>query len=226
MAALYRFLSSYEVLIYIILAIGGLFSFRWLWSSWQESRTAVYRLEREFSARRLAQSIAVSALVVILFCAVFFITSFIFPGLPQADLYPTPTLDFISTPTGTLSPAMMTQYANMPAPAPVMNATGCTPGQITITSPEAGDEVKGTVELIGTANVPNFGFYKLEAAPQGGSTWAIFSAGSALIKNGSLGKWNTTALTPGDYQLRLVVTDNQGAALPECIVSVRVLPPQ
>lgn len=95
-----------------------------------------------------------------------------------------------------------------------------------ITSPKAGDEVRGSVELIGTAGIPNFGFYKLEVAPLGGSTWAIFSAGSKPVRNGSLGKWDTTALTPGDYQLQLVVTDNQGAALPSCIVSVRVLPAQ
>lgn len=226
MAAFYRFLSSYEALIYVALAISGLFSFRWLLRSWRESQTAVYRLEREFSARRLAQSAAVSILIVIFFCAEISVTSFILPGLPRADLYPTPTLDFISTPTGTLSPEMMTQFAGMPAQAPRLSATGCTPGQIIITSPAAGDEVKGSVELIGTASVPNFGFYKLEVAPLGGSTWAIFSAGSNLVKNGSLGKWDTTALTPGDYQLQLVITDNQGIALPSCIVSVRVLPVQ
>jgi hypothetical protein len=224
MAAFYRFLSSYEVLIYIVLAIGALFSFRWLWRSWRESRMAVYRLEREYSSQRLAQSAAISALIVILFCIEFFIASFIIPGLPISDLYPTPTLDFISTPTGTLSPQMMTQYAGMPLQGLTPSAAGCTPGQIAITSPIAGDEVKGSVELIGTANVPNFGFYKLEVAAQGGSTWAIFSAGSTTVQNGSLGKWDTTALTPGDYQLQLVVTDNQGAALPPCIVSVRVLP--
>lgn len=226
MAAFYRFLSSYEALIYILLAIGGLFSFRWLWRSWRESQTAVYRMEREFSSRRLAQSVAISTLIVILFCAELSVTSFILPGLPSSDLYPTPTLDFISTPTGTLSPEMMTQYANMPLQVTTPNATGCTPGQIMITSPQPGDEVNGSVELIGTASVPNFGFYKLEVVPLGGSTWAIFSAGSSAVQDGSLGNWDTTALTPGDYQLRLVITDNQGIALPSCSVSVRVLPVQ
>jgi hypothetical protein len=121
---------------------------------------------------------------------------------------------------------MMTQFANAPSRAPTQSATGCTPGQITITSPQSGEEIRGSVELIGSASVPNFGFYKLEVAPQGGSTWAIFSAGSNPVKNGSLGKWDTTALTPGDYQLQLVVTDNQGAALPSCTLPIRVLPAQ
>ncbi len=224
MAAFYNFLASYEALIYILLAIGALFAFRWLWRSWHESRTAVYRMEREFSMRRLSQSTAISTLIVVLFCAELFIVSFIIPGLPASSLS-TPTLDFISTPTGTLSPEMMTQFANLPQPA-VAKTAGCTPAQIMITSPKPGDEVKGSVDLTGTVNIPNFGFYKFESAPQGGANWAIFSAGSVVVRNGSLGKWDTTALTPGDYQLRLVVTDNEGTALSPCVVSIRVLPSQ
>ncbi len=223
MATFYRFLSSYEALIYIILAIGALFSFRWLWRSWRESQTSVYRMEREFSSRRLGQSAAISGLIVIMFCVEFFIASFIIPGLPVSGLS-TPTLDLFSTPTGTLSPEMMTQFANLPPQFSVPSAAGCTPDQIMITSPKPGDEVQGSVDLIGTVNVPSFGFYKFEVAPQGGSSWAIFAAGSNVVKNSSLGKWDTTALTPGDYQLRLVVTDNQGAALSPCVVSVRVMP--
>ena len=67
MAEIYNFLASYEALIYIVLAIGGLFSFRWLWRSWRESQTAVYTMEREFSSRRLGQSAAISMLITVLF---------------------------------------------------------------------------------------------------------------------------------------------------------------
>ena len=42
MAEFYKFLDTYEVLIYILLALGGMFSFRWLWQSWNEWRIAVY----------------------------------------------------------------------------------------------------------------------------------------------------------------------------------------
>lgn len=226
MTAFYKFIASYEALIYIVLALGGLFSFRWLWRSWKESQTAVYRMEREFSSRRLSQSVAISILIVILFCTEFFTASFIIPGLPASELNSTPTLDLISMPTGTLSSAIMTQFANQPLPAALPGSIGCTPNQIIITSPKSGDEVKGSVDLIGTVDIQNFGFYKFEVAPQGGTTWAIFSAGSKVVKNGLLGKWNTTALTPGDYQLRLVVTDNQGTALMPCVISMRVMPLQ
>ncbi|GAB4538142.1 MAG: hypothetical protein Fur002_01140 [Anaerolineales bacterium] len=226
MTAFYQFVRTYEALIYIALALGGLFVFRWLWQSWREARMAVYRMEREFAQQRLVQSTALAALIVVLFCAEFFLASFVIPGLPASTFSVTATPDFLSTPTGTLSPEMMTQFAAQPSGASAPQAEGCTPSQIDITSPQAGDDVSGVVELIGFANIPNFGFYKLEAAVQGGSNWAIFSAGSAPVKNGSLGKWDVAPLTPGEYQLRLVVSDNEGNSLPPCVISVRVAPPQ
>jgi hypothetical protein len=226
MADFYKFLISYEVLIYIVLAIGGLFSFRWLLNSWREWQTAVYSLERQFSSRRLGQSVAISTLLVVVFCFVFSLRTFIIPLLPASVFITTPTLDFISTPTGTLSVEMMTQFANLPAQTAVANATGCTPNQIIFTSPAPGEEIKGTIEVTGTVNIQNFGFYKYEVAPQGSNTWATILAGRTIVLNGSLGRWDTTALTPGDYQLRLVVTDNQGIALSPCVVPVRVIPVQ
>lgn len=226
MADFYKFLSSYEVLIYILLAIGALFSFRWLWRSWREWQTAVYKLEREFSIRRVGQSVAISVLILVLFCFEFFMATFIIPGLPAEAFLTTPTLDLISTPTGTLSPEMMTQFAISPPQAPTASGSDCVPGQVDLTSPKAGDEIKGIIDLVGTVNIANFGFYKYEVAPQGSSTWATISAGRDIVVNNSLGRWDTTALTPGDYQLRLVVTDNQGNALPACIVPIRVVPAQ
>lgn len=226
MIEFYKFLASYEVLIYILLAIGSMFAFRWLWRSWHEFQTAVYSLERQFSSRRLGQSAAISVLIVILFCIEVFMTSFIIPGLPSDVFLTTPTLDLISTPTGTLSAEMMTQFANPPLQTVAANTSGCTPNQIIITSPQPGEEIKGAIELIGTVDIKNFGFYKYEVAPQGSNTWATISAGRSIVNKGSLGRWDTTALTPGDYQLRLVVTDNQGLELPVCVVPVRIVPLQ
>jgi hypothetical protein len=223
MVELYRFLASYEALIYILLAIGGLFSFRWLWRSWREWRIAVFSLEREFSARRLGRSAAISAIIIILFCAEFFMASFVIPGLPADFFLATPTLDVFTTPTGTLSPEMQTQFAEA-LPPQAMSDSGCVPNQIMISFPEPGDEILGAIELRGTVNIPNFGFYKYEIAPAGSDTWVTISAGRAIVNDASLGRWDTTALTPGDYQLRLVVTDNQGQVLTPCLIQVRVIP--
>lgn len=226
MADLLKFLDTYEVLIYLVLAIGAMLSFRWAYRSWREWRIAVYSLEREFSFRRLARSALISFMIALFFCLEFSIASFVIPGLPADFFLSTPTLDLISTPTGTLSADLLTQFAYQGQAQAHPGSAGCIPGQIELTFPEPGDEIKGVVELTGTVNIPNFGFYKYEIAPNGSDTWATIAAGRTVAVNASLGRWDTTALTPGDYQLRLVVIDNQGTSLPACVVPVQVVPNQ
>jgi len=223
MGPVYRTLASYEPLIYIALAIGGLFAFRRMWYSWREWRDSVYGLEREFALRRLGQATAAAFFILALIFVEFFIATFIAPSLPATDILATPTLDLLLTPEGTLSPEQATQAALSPVTQSVPSGmSGCVPDQITITAPEPGDEVSGTVEITGTASVPNFGFFKYEVAPMGSPNWATISAGRETKKNEVLGPWNTTSLTNGDYFLRLVITDNVGVALEPCVIAVRV----
>lgn len=225
MAGLYRFLASYEALIYILLAIAALFALRWLLNSWTEWRQALYKLEREFSLRRMSQAFTITVLIFALFCTEFVVASFVLPGLPADVFQATATLDLLASPAATLSPEIMTQVAAAPSAATPVSAEGCVPDQIMISSPEAAEEINGTVDLQGTVSIPNFGFYKYEVAPQGSDTWVTISAGRTPRTNASLGLWDTTALTPGDYQLRVVVTDNVGQSLPPCVIPVRVTAP-
>ena len=223
MGPVYRTLANYEPLIYIALAIGGLFAFRRMWRSWREWRDSVYGLEREFALRRLGQATAASFLVLALIFVEFFVATFIAPSLPATDILATPTLDLLLTPAGTLSPAEATQAALSPVTQEVPSGmSGCIPEQIMITSPESGEAISGTIQIVGTASVPNFGFYKYEVAQMGSQNWATISAGRDPTVNAQLGSWNTTALTNGDYFLRLVITDNVGASLEPCVIAVRV----
>jgi hypothetical protein len=224
MGPVYRTLASYEPLIYIALAIGGLFAFRRMWRSWREWRDSVYGLEREFALRRLGQATAAAFLILALIFVEFFIATFIAPSLPATDLLATPTLDLLLTPQGTSSPADATQAALSPVTQDVPSGmSGCNPDQIMITSPEPGAEVSGIVKIAGTASIPNFGFYKYEVARLGTQDWATISANRDPKKNAELGEWNTTSLTNGDYFLRLVITDNVGKALDPCVIAVRVV---
>ena len=223
MGPVYRTLANYEPLIYIALAIGGLFAFRRMWHSWREWRDSVYGLEREFALRRLGQATAAAFLILALVFVEFFISTFIAPSLPATDILATPTLDLLLTPAATLSPEQATQAALSPVTQSVPNGmSGCVPDQIMITFPEPGDQVSGTVDITGTARVPNFGFFKYEVAPMGSQNWATISAGREPKVNEVLGRWNTSSLTNGDYFLRLVVTDNVGVSLEPCVIAVRV----
>jgi hypothetical protein len=223
MGPVYRTLASYEPLIYIALAIGGLFAFRRMWHSWREWRDSVYGLEREFALRRLGQATAAAFLILALVFVEFFIATFIAPSLPATDMLATPTLDLLLTPANTLSPEQATQAALSPVTQAVPSGmSGCVPDQIMITAPEPGAPVSGTVQITGTANVPNFAFFKYEVAPMGSQNWATISAKREPVTDGEIGEWNTSSVTNGDYFLRLVVTDNVGVSLEPCVIAVRV----
>jgi hypothetical protein len=224
MGPLYRTLASYEPLIYIALAIGGLFAFRRMWRSWREWRDSVYGLEREFALRRLGQATAAAFFILALVFVEFFIATFIAPSLPATDILATPTLDLLLTPENTLSPEQATQAALSPVTqAAPSGMSGCVPDQIMITAPEPGADVTGTVKITGTANVPNFGFFKYEFAPRGSQNWATISAKRDPVTDGEIGDWNTTSLTNGEYFLRLVITDNVGVAMEPCVIALRVI---
>lgn len=222
MSYVYRSLETYEPLIYISLAILGLFVFRRMWGTWREWRDSVYTLEREYALWNLGRVTALGFLVLGLFFVEFYIATFIAPALPASDLLTTPTLDLLASPQATLPSANSTQAAL--AAQPVQNGmSGCVADQIMITSPKSGDEVQAVVDLIGTADIPNFGFYKYEIAPIGTQHWATISADREPKQAASLGKWNTLSLSNGDYFLRLVITDNVGNSLEACVIAVRVL---
>lgn len=220
MGSVYRTLANYEPLIYIALAIGALFAIRRMWRSWREWRDSVYGLEREFALRRLGQASAVALLLLGLVFVEFFIATFIAPSLPASDIMATATLDLLVTPAETLSPDSTGLPVTQEVPS---GMSGCIPDQIMITSPQPGDQISGTVNITGTANVPNFGFYKYEIAPMGSQNWATIAAKRVPVNNESLGEWNTASLTNGDYFLRLVITDNIGESLEPCVIAIRIL---
>lgn len=225
MDAVYRFLATYEGLIYILLALGGLFAFRWLWKSWRELHESVFGLEREFAMRRLSQALVVCLLILVLFFGELFLASFVVPALPTSDLLATPTIDILNQTEGALSNNPAILLTALPLALDNSSSSGCVPDQLTLTSPEPGQDVRGTVTLVGTVDVADFGFYKYEVSPEGAEAWATVSAGREIVRNGDLGLWDTSTLTPGDYQLRLLVTDSQGQFYSPCIISVRVSAP-
>ena len=79
---------------------------------------------------------------------------------------------------------------------------------------------------LGTVDIPDFGFYKLEMKRPEETTWLTILAGNQIRQGETLGIWNTSLLPPGYHQLGLVVTDNQGKILAPCITQVRVTNPE
>jgi hypothetical protein len=102
--------------------------------------------------------------------------------------------------------------------------------QAGITSPSPGSSVSGDVVIMGSAVDP-FQKYELhfKLDPSGDDAYVYFAGATTPVVNGQLGVWQTGALPPGTYSLRLRVVKidgnyaeyfttnlsvNQGAAAP------------
>jgi hypothetical protein len=199
--------------------------------AWQELRGATFGLERESAQTRLNQAASIMVLILTMIVTEFIVVSFVAPAMPGPIALPTSTLDLFATPENTLAagaaPAETTLTADTTLQPDILSAlsSGCIAGQIQITIPQNGEEVKGVIPVVGTANIPNFGFYKFEIKRPDETTWLTIQAGNVPISDGKLGDWDTSRLSPGDYQLALVVVDNQAKSSPPCVVQVRVSSP-
>ncbi len=226
MALVLRFFATYAPFIYLLLALGFVFSLRRLVDARRRVHESIFGLERELSQRRLNQAVTALGLIGFLAIGEFVLIVFLVPSLPAVSILPTQTINPLGTPTTAF---FIGSFVPIDSPTPGATATvvsnGCIPGQVMITSPQPGDQIQGTVTLTGTANIPNFGFFMYEFAPRGSTQWSTILAKRTPVQDGNLGGWDTSLLPAGDYNLRLVVTDNQARALPACVVPVTVVAP-
>jgi hypothetical protein len=223
MAAILGFFVRLAPFIFIILALGVLVGLRFLAKARSELRGAAYGLEREIAHRHMSQALSILVVVGFLAFTEFFLVVFLVPNIPALSLLSTATINPLATPTRMLPLQLVeTLGSGTPGSIPTLQSTGCIPGQIDITSPQPGAQIQGLITLQGSADIPNFGFYKYEFSPVGSDNWAAIVANNKVVKNNNLGNWDTSAIATGDFQLRLVVTDNQGIELPACIIPLRI----
>jgi hypothetical protein len=226
MVVILGFFIRFAPLIYLLLALGLLFGIRRMVQARNEMRGAAYGLEREIAHHHNVQATSALVLVGFLALAEFVLVVFLVPTIPALMQLATPTMNPLLKPTATFPLEFMeTLGAATPGSTPTIQVSGCIPGQIDITSPKPGSEIKGLITLKGTADIPNFGFYKYEFSPIGAESWAAVVAKRQAVKDGDLGSWDTSANATGDYYLRLVVTDNQGNELPACTIPIRIKTP-
>jgi hypothetical protein len=231
MKEIIRALKFAEIGIYILLGLFVLVWFRKVVIAVNDWRGTYFGLERDNAQRRLSQAVSVLVLLLLVGVLEFFVASFIFPGIPGLEMSSTPTLNPLATATVTLPALALEQTPSSLFPTATLASSlagqtnGCIPGQVELTSPKNGDQIKKLVELKGTIAVQDFGFYKYEYTNQGSDTWTTIAAGNELKPDGSLGLWDVSLIPTGDYLLRLVVTDNKGEMLPPCILSVKIIAP-
>ncbi len=225
-------LERYEIWIYALLGVVLLVYLRRLALSAREWRAAQFGFEKVVAQRKISFALTLVVIFGLLMLAEFVLVSFVAPALPQQRILATPTLDLLSTPTATLGVpeigATPTSESIQATPLAV-TAEGCVPGSIEWLYPKNGDEIQGTVNLDFIVNVVNLGFYKYEYVQAGSTNWETIAADNVPVVNtpepdaAPQHAWNTSALIPGDYQLRLVVTDNANNTFPACTISIRII---
>lgn len=226
MAEVLRFFRDYEIWIYIVLGVFAIWQIRKFVIAWEEVRGAAFGMEREAAQVNLNQAATVLIMLLLMSVAQFVLVYIVAPSVPGAIPIPSPTLNLLATATAVLPAETLAPNTSstptLAAAGDLLTGTGCVPGAVEILAPKDGDTVSGVVQVMGTADIANFGFYKYEIARPGETIWLSLNAGEAPVRDGLLGEWITETLPPGDYMLRLVVTDNDGQTLPACIVQVRV----
>lgn len=222
MSSILRFLEKFEVVIYLAAGLIILVSARKTYLSWREWSSSIFGLEKEHSQQKFNSALTVLVFSVLLVIGLFVVNTFVTPAVPGVQQLATPTIDLTQQPpTITPAPTIVITGEGLIPTITSYFSRGCIPDQIDWTDPQNGDTINGRVELKGTVNVENLGFYKYEYSPSGSDTWTTIAAGNARIVNEPLGgAWDTRALVPGEYELRLVVNDNQNNPLPACVIQV------
>jgi len=182
-----RLLQTFEIWIYILLGLVGLFYFQKFIRALNEWHGTIFGLERDNAQRRLNEAVTVLVLSLIIAVGEFSITTFVIPTIPGVQILSTPTLDVLSTPTTTLAvlPTILPVSSQFPGQAVLTDtptsvsgqaSNGCVPGKLEFTAPVNGEAISGVVSLKGTLVVENFGFYKYEYSKPGTNTWITIAA--------------------------------------------------
>lgn len=195
---------------------------------------AQFSLEREIYHQRMTRAWRVTILFLLLGGLVFGISTWLAPS--PVDIAPTPTPAsglYTATPgplkeTPLMATAALTEVV-VATPEPVLTATptalptavppdlmqpDCPDPGAQITFPVAGSKVSDVVEVLGTAKINAFSYYRFEVLFPGSDAPNFVAQYDKPVENGPLGVWDVSDPTRypsgGPYRFRLVVVDIYG----------------
>lgn len=218
------FVEEQQTWIYLLFAFFAIIYLKATLDAGGELRAALFGLERERSLSKLRRSAAMLTVSLAVILTTFVLATYAGPAVPAADRpTPLPTVSLLATPEVTLDASDGEPPTAIPFTQDGLDSAGCANPTATLTSPQSGETLRDSVDILGSAGVANFSFYKYEyRSLQPDSIWRTISAGTLPVVNGKLGTWDTSLLVPGDYALRLVVTDTGGNAPLPCVIRVSV----
>ncbi|MBW8012227.1 MAG: hypothetical protein FVQ83_13490 [Chloroflexi bacterium] len=226
-----NFIKTYEAAMYFVLGLGGIIYGWRFWEAWQHLRESVFGLERDNAQRRLNKTALSLFVLLTMSIFVYSVVTFVVPLLPVEELDLPSTVEILpdalsggifNEVTETFEELLITAT---PLPTVAVNPNDCDPESVNITSPDFGETISGEVEVIGTADIENFGHFKIEFAPADAEMWLPIVVGRSPVSESFLVEvWDTSNLEAGEYVLQLVVVDNSVEEELQCRIPVRISP--
>ncbi len=219
MSELLTRLARYEMWIYAGVGVVAGLGLILFWIRYQQTDRAQFGLERSHSQRRQNVALAVALLALGFGIGLFVTLRYGTPTAGAPLLPPAEQTPATPTPFPTATPIQSTGPL-------VVDSSGCDNPSLTLTAPGRGERIASAAyEVRGTANTPNFAFYRIEisnAATSG--AWVTLAVGRDPIVNGRLGSFSTEPYQPGEYAFRLSVVDNLGQISVPCVIVVTLGP--
>lgn len=254
---LYVFLIRNDVWIYILCGLGLLWFLSELVRARSALQKAMFSLERETARGTRNRALLFVVIFSVIIGTVAYVNQQIAPTLPASLLKPpTPTPDPLAptavpgteqpevsaTPTSPVAPtvtlpgdepeaeATVTLAPTTPAPLTVPTSTppvlGCAPSA-QISDPREAARVEGILNVFGTADTPDFGYYELDInGPQTNQRWASLLGRrvSTPVDDGFLGgNINLTQWESGSYLIRLTVANTEDQVTHQCVVDINLV---
>lgn len=253
MAVIPDLITRYAGILYALCTLGAFFYVWGAFQARRREELALFGKEREDAASQEQHSWMMAGVCVLLVAGVYVVSSFVVPNLELDQnegvviTTTTPIVNVVAPPTSTLPPATPTDAQapiptvapiatplsrppDTPTPAPTVEGevpveAACISAGTQIIAPRNGDRLSGTVEVRGTASLPDFLSYKFELQWPDSEEWVTIQSFDRPVAGGILGYWDTSLLEPGAYRFRLVVVDNTYNYPEPCVISVVIAPP-
>lgn len=241
--------------LYILVAVGVFWYGRKLMMARQSYRATYYELERDIAKFQRANAITILILLFEFALVIIGIQRVVAPTIradagveqsieviAQDGAFDTPTpfrsdntaidpsgvnltpddlnLRVLATPTLTPTP-VGTIVPNAPP------ARGCDTPDSMLQIPANGMRVFEPITVVGTANSPDFAFFRFEiSGPQTGNSFAILEEKTQpVVEIGEMGQFVPAFYEPGEYQFQVTVFDTTNMLRASCMVNIYISEP-
>jgi hypothetical protein len=238
MTIIVKLIADYAIWLYLFLVLVAFLFLRAYAVARRERENAIFTLERETATGRMVQATTGLLVTVIVIGGVFYTSRVLVQEVPLPQVTPTPTVLVVlppsptpppllptPTPTATPRPRVTVQpvVTDTPTPSkPLVVPADCPNPGVRISEPGMGATVSGVIQLVGSAHIPDFEYYKFEFRGNRFGDWTFIQRFNQSINGGILGAWDTRSVASGEYEFRLVVVDKTGNYPDPCVLRLIV----